>query len=106
MDGVKYDNDKPRWSLLPWDVVEQIVKVLTFGAKKYEDNNWKKVQQAEDRYESAMHRHLFAHKSGKWLDDESRLPHLAHAACCLIFWMWFELRKTREDECKIGRSEQ
>lgn len=59
MNGVKYDQEKPRWSLLPWDVLEWVVKVLTFGSKKYEDHNWQKVPNAVDRYESALHRHLW-----------------------------------------------
>lgn len=25
MNGVKYDQEKPRWSLLPWDVLEWVV---------------------------------------------------------------------------------
>ena len=43
-EGMKFDTGKPRWSLLPWNQVEQIVEILTFGAKKYADNNWKKVE--------------------------------------------------------------
>ena len=32
MTGGNYDQEKPRWSLLPWDVLEGVVKVLTFGS--------------------------------------------------------------------------
>lgn len=39
MNGVKYDQEKPRWSLLPWDVLEWVVKVLTFGSKKFTEQN-------------------------------------------------------------------
>lgn len=98
MNGVKYDQEKPRWSLLPWDVLEWVVKVLTFGSKKYEDHNWQKVPNAVDRYESALHRHLCAHKKGVFLDPETHCPHLAHAICCLLFWLWFELRIKREEK--------
>ena len=38
--GLKLDFDKLRWDLLPIECVEEIVRVLTFGAKKYDDNNW------------------------------------------------------------------
>lgn len=41
--GVKKDEGKLRWSLLPWDAVEEVVKVLMFGANKYTfrfDNKW------------------------------------------------------------------
>jgi len=94
MKGIKYDNGKPRWSLLPLEPVRNIVMVLTFGANKYDDHNWQKVEQPKDRYYSAMMRHIDAHVCGEWLDPESRLPHLAHAGCCLLFWLWFELKDT------------
>ncbi len=32
--GRKYDTGKPDYTLLPWDAVEEIVKVLDFGARK------------------------------------------------------------------------
>ena len=47
--GVKYDSDKPKWNLLPWDELEDVVKVLTFGAKKYAPDNWKFVDDANNR---------------------------------------------------------
>jgi hypothetical protein len=34
-EGVKYDQEKPDWSLMPLDVLEEVVKVLDAGAKKY-----------------------------------------------------------------------
>ncbi|HKE56465.1 MAG TPA: dATP/dGTP diphosphohydrolase domain-containing protein [Pyrinomonadaceae bacterium] len=40
--GVKKDLGKLRWSLLPWDALEEVVKVLMFGASKYADRNWEK----------------------------------------------------------------
>lgn len=87
-NGVKYDSEKPRWSLLPWEQVKQIVNVLTFGAKKYADDNWQKVPQSRDRYFSALMRHITSWKSGERIDSESGLSHLAHAGCCLLFLMW------------------
>ena len=88
--GTKYDTGKDRWDLLPWAEVRDIVRVLTHGAQKYADDNWKAVPDAWDRYFAAAHRHLIAHRLGERLDPESGLPHLAHAACCLLFLAWFE----------------
>lgn len=85
MVGVKFDDGKPDWSLLPLDAIEEVVKVMSFGAKKYTRDGWRAVPNAEDRYLAAMFRHIRAHRSGEEFDEESGLPHLAHAATCLVF---------------------
>ena len=93
MIGKKFDNEKPRWSLLPFKEIEEIVDVLTFGAQKYEDDNWKKVPDGRDRYFSALIRHLTAWWNGERLDSQSGKSHLAHAGCCLLFLMWGDKQK-------------
>jgi hypothetical protein len=84
-EGRKDDNAKPRWDLLPMGLVEETVKVLTFGAKKYADNNWMKVANFNERYWAALMRHLVAWRSGEINDPETGLSHLAHAVCNLVF---------------------
>lgn len=88
--GVKYDSDKPRWSLLPFKALQEVVEVLTFGAKKYAADNWKHVPQAQERYIDAAYRHLADWNSGEKKDPETGKSHLAHAICCLLFLLWFE----------------
>jgi hypothetical protein len=90
MDGVKYDSEKLRWSLLPLDAVEEVVKVLEYGAQKYAPDNWMKVPGARERYWDAAMRHLVAWKKDGCLDDETKLSHLAHATCCMLYLIWFE----------------
>lgn len=90
MEGVKYDSKKLRWSLLPLGAVEEVVEVLEYGAQKYAPDNWMKVPEASDRYWDAAMRHLVAWKKDGPLDDETKKSHLAHAACCLLFMLWFE----------------
>jgi hypothetical protein len=87
MEGVKYDQDKPRYELLPVGPIEETVKVLTCGAKKYDDFNWAKVKPFRPRYYAAAIRHIFAWWRGETNDPETGLHHLAHAMCCLIFLM-------------------
>ena len=86
--GMKFDNDKPRWDLLPWTEVEEVVKVLTHGAKKYDDHNWQKVEPAKQRYFSAALRHMVAWFNGEKIDQDSGRHHLACAICSLLFLMW------------------
>ena len=83
--GRKFDNDKLRYDLIPPLALEEMVKVLTFGAQKYEPDNWQKVPESKRRYFAAMQRHLWAWKQGEKLDKESGIHHIAHAACCLYF---------------------
>ncbi len=85
MQGVKYDAEKLRWDLLPMALVEQVVGVLTYGAKKYDDENWRKVDNQRSRYYAAAMRHIVAWWLGERNDPESGFHHLAHAMCCLIF---------------------
>lgn len=89
--GVKYDNDKPQWSLVPFKAMTQVVDVLTYGARKYAPDNWKKVPDARRRYIDAAFRHLSAYVSGEKNDSETGKSHLAHAMCCLLFLLAFDL---------------
>ncbi len=90
--GLKYDQGKTKFDLYPLDAYEGCAKVLTFGAEKYTPNGWRTVPDAQNRYYSALIRHLNAQKNyidagnkGLALDEESGLPHLDHAQCCLVF---------------------
>lgn len=84
-EGLKLDTEKDRWDLLPIKAVRGIVQVLTFGARKYAPDNWKHVPDARRRYYAAALRHMAAWWEGEQVDQESGLPHLAHAGCCLLF---------------------
>ena len=95
--GKKYDSGKPKLYLLPPKSINEVGKVLTFGAEKYDPHNWRKVDDLHNRYSSAALRHIFAHIDGEDEDQETGLSHLAHAICCLMFKL--------EDEL-IGKSEE
>lgn len=83
--GRKFDGGKLQYSLIPPLAMKEMVKVLTFGAEKYEPDNWKHVPDSKRRYFDAMQRHVWAYKEGEVYDPESGIHHLAHAACCLAF---------------------
>lgn len=83
--GQKHDQGKPRWDLLPWYGMEEVVEVLTYGAEKYSPDNWRRVLNYRDRYSAAALRHISAYMRGQELDEETGRHHLAHATCCLLF---------------------
>jgi hypothetical protein len=90
--GKKYDSGKPRYSLLPATSLKEVVCVLTFGSVKYGDDNWMIVPNAKQRYTDALYRHIEDWRAGEIYDPESKLHHLAHAACCILFLIWFDLK--------------
>lgn len=93
---MKFDGGKPRMALLtsgmPQGLLE-IGKVLTFGAEKYAADSWKTVANGEERYASALVRHLLAFQSGEKVDPETGLSHLAHLACNALFLLELEVGK-------------
>lgn len=95
--GNKFDGEKVRLHLLPTEAIEEVGKVLTFGAMKYGERNWEKGL-AWSRCFGAALRHLFAWWRGESLDPETGLSHMAHAACCVLFLLSYEMRSTGTDD--------
>lgn len=89
--GMKHDTGKPRFDLIPPLAEREVAKVLEYGARKYAPDNWRKVDDATNRYLAAVRRHLNAWQTGEAIDQESGLPHLAHAATSLLFILELEL---------------
>jgi hypothetical protein len=83
--GRKFDGGKLQYGLIPPLALKATVDVLTFGAEKYEPDNWKVVPDSKRRYFDALQRHVWAWKEGEQIDPESGKHHLAHALCCLMF---------------------
>ena len=83
MEGRKFDTNKPQYDLVDAHFLEDLAKVLTIGARKYDRYNWVKVE--PHRYEAALLRHIQAWRMGEICDPETELAHLAHAAANLMF---------------------
>ncbi len=96
-EGTKYDQGKNRLDLLPFVGILEVGKVATFGATKYSDHNWKKGM-AWSRLFGACLRHLCAWVTGQSNDTETGLPHLAHAAWCLLALTEYEQLKVGVDD--------
>jgi len=85
-EGMKFDDDKLDYTLLPWDAMDEVVRVLMAGEKKYARDNWKLVDNAKFRYLKAAFRHLIAYAQHPTQNDpETGLSHLGHCICCLLF---------------------
>ena len=82
-------DNKPRWDLLPLDLIAKIVDVYTAGAKKYGDNTWQGLENGYNRYKAALFRHILAYESGEIIDKETRCEHLAQAAWNALAMLYF-----------------
>lgn len=77
--GRKEDGGKLRYDLVPVLAFEDQVKGLTYGATKYDDNNWRNVPEGRKRYMAAAMRHLQEYRKGNPWDDEQGIHHLSAA---------------------------
>ena len=90
--SIKFDEGKPRPSLVPQGIIKGMAKVREYGLNKYGDKeSWRMVD--IDRYVNALYRHVMAVADGVWLDSESGLPHVDHIAVNAAF-----IRELREEE--------
>lgn len=82
--AARFNQQKPRMSLVPGSYVTYCAYGLTYGALKYAPDNWRKGFEWRSILDS-FERHLQAFKDGEDIDPESGLPHLALMGCNLAF---------------------
>jgi len=97
LTGQKHDSGKVRLELLSAAALEDVAQVMTFGAVKYGDHNWRGGFKWT-RIIGAVLRHIFAWMRGVDKDPESGLNPLAHAMCGLMFLLEFYHTKAGEDD--------
>jgi hypothetical protein len=90
--GLKYDGGKAPLNLISNYALEELAKVLGFGATKYHPWNWAEGI-AYSRVISAAKRHIAAWENGINTDHESNTNHLANAMCNLMFLLDYQARE-------------
>ena len=91
---LKYDDNKPIISEIEPDYIIGIAQVLTYGAKKYNRGNWKKMTEDDRaRIADSLLRHIYSYLKGEKIDKESNLSHLYHASCNLMFLDYLDRNK-------------
>jgi len=86
--ALRTNHDKLRYDLEPVLPREDMIRVLTYGAKKYKPRNWEKGLPWMECVGS-LERHLAAWKRGEDVDSESGCYHLAHVAVNAYFLLEF-----------------
>ena len=95
-EAVKFDTGKVDWTLVPFEALEGMVKVLEFGAIKYSRNNWQMDNGFKwTRVTASALRHLFAWLRGEDNDPESGLSHISHCQCNLLFLAYYIRNKNQ-----------
>lgn len=89
---MKFDTEKLRYDLVPTSAIEGLARVITYGARKYKPDNWRKGD--IERYEAAAFRHLMAWRQGEECDEESGLTHLTHLLCNIAFMIELDNNKS------------
>lgn len=100
-EGTKNDRGKLPWHLLPFDALEEVVKVLQHGAAQYGDRNWERGMRWSRVYAAAL-RHVTAYVWKGRRDPDTGLSHLAHLVCCALFLLAYECRGVGEDDLPGG----
>ena len=90
--GRKFDGGKLRYDLIPVLALEETAKVVTKGAEKYDDENWKLVPEGRRRYLAAAMRHIQQWRKGEIYDEEMGTHHIANAISNLMFILEKELQ--------------
>lgn len=96
-EAMRADGNKVRLDLLPLQPIWDVGRVLSYGSIKYADRNWEKGMRWSRCWGSAL-RHLFKWWMGEQCDNESGLPHLAHAACNIMYLQHYESHKVGTDD--------
>lgn len=100
-NGVKYDEGKLRYDLIPPEAMEALAHIYTMGAVKYGPNNWERGM-SWSRIIGALFRHLYSWIKGDEIDKESGKSHLWHVLWNVAALVTYEARKIGVDDrsCK------
>jgi hypothetical protein len=126
-ESLRYNGGKPQWSLVDFDSLEPLARVLEYGEHKYsvfQDYKGNKIKGADISKEDAQElilissgrdnwkigfpllklleslaRHLFALMKGEKNDKESGLPHTGHIMANIMFYQYHS--KIKDDEAKF-----
>lgn len=101
--ALRYNQGKAPLSMVPSELIEEVAKVLEFGATKYARDNWRQGMSWNQTLDSCL-RHLMKWNSGEDIDPESGLCHLSHAACNIAFLLSFRLTHNEMDDRYVAGS--
>ncbi len=88
--AIKFNQGKPKFSLIPPDALEGLAKLYTMGAVKYGDRNWEKGMDWSEIVD-ALERHLNHFKQGElYAQDDGQHHMLAVAWCAFTLYCYHQ----------------
>lgn len=103
-NALRYNEGKPQWSLVDFDSIEPLVRVLEYGCIKYARDNWKKGLNKDQILDSMM-RHLVRLMNGELQDIESGCPHIGHIMANAMFFYYMETKYNKNDSDVLPQGE-
>lgn len=82
--ALRYNEGKNMLDLIPPVLIEEIGKILTFGAKKYDKYNYRKGMEWS-KCVASLKRHLLSFENGIDYDSESGQLHISHVIVNAMF---------------------
>ncbi|RLC34859.1 MAG: hypothetical protein DRZ76_01770 [Candidatus Nealsonbacteria bacterium] len=95
-EGLKFQEGKPEWSVLPFDALKQVVRVFEYGANKYGRPYTYRAGITYSKLFSAMLRHATDWWRGVDVDQDSGCHPLAHV-CANALMLLVMLHKKQYD---------
>lgn len=89
------DLNKPRYDLIPHELLYRLAMLYTRGAQKYDDQNWRKANSKKeyDRFKASAFRHFMQWQAGE--EDED---HAVAAIWNIIAYEWHTQHKPNRPE--------
>lgn len=102
--GIKDDDTKPRFDLIPTEPLKIVADIFTEGFRKYTKgtqnayaNNWQKGMRWGRVY-AAMQRHANSWWGGETYDQDSGKHNLAHVICCAMMLIVYNRSYPKGDD--------
>lgn len=92
--GLKYDDQKPDYTLVTKELMDAVSRGMGYGLKKYTRDNYKLFTSKDIiRFKAALLRHAVAWANGEEIDTESGLFHADHIGSTLNIILWLKENK-------------
>jgi dATP/dGTP diphosphohydrolase len=95
--GLRFNEGKPRYDLLPYDAIDALADHYRKGSEKYAERNWERGMDWSKCFSSLM-RHASAFAQGEDYDPENGSLHATAMAWNALALLAYQLRNIGNDD--------